>query len=76
MLTFHYKDKIATDPATHGAMLIPIILGSNKMTVLVTTGHNQYYPLYISISSVHNNIQQAHHGALALIAFLVIPKSK
>ena len=75
LLTFCYKDKIAEDPATHGAMLVPIILGSDKTTVSVATGHNEYYPLYISIGSVHNNIRQAHRGALALIAFLAIPKS-
>ena len=75
LLTFCYKDKIAKDPATHGAILIPIILGSDKTTVSVATGHNKYYPLYISIGSVHNNIQRAHCGTLALIAFLAIPKS-
>ena len=56
-------------------MLVPIILGSDKTTVSVATGHNEYYPLYMSIGSVHNNIRRAHRGALALIAFLVIPKS-
>jgi hypothetical protein len=59
----------------HGAMLIPIILGSDKTTVSVMMGNNQYYPLYLSIGSIHNNIRQAHHGGLALVAFLAIPKS-
>jgi hypothetical protein len=48
------KDKIAEDPNTHGAMLVPIILGSDKTTVSVATGHNEYYPLYASIGSIHN----------------------
>jgi hypothetical protein len=56
-------------------MLVPIILGSDKTTVSVATGHNEYYPLYVSIGSVHNNIRRAHRGALALVAFLAIPKS-
>lgn len=57
-------------------MLVPIILASDKTTVSVATGYNQYYPLYISIGCVHNNIRRAHRGALALIAFLAIPKSE
>jgi hypothetical protein len=69
------QDKISQDPTTHGAMLVPIILGSDKTTVSVATGHNEYYPLYVSIGSVHNNIRRALRGALALIAFLAIPKS-
>ena len=60
----------------HGAMFVPIILGSDKMTVSVATGHIQYYPLYISVGNVHNTVCRAHRNALALLAFLAIPKSK
>jgi len=56
-------------------MLVPIILGSDKTTVSVATGQNEYYPLYMSIGTVHNDIHRAHKGALALIGFLSIPKS-
>jgi Plavaka transposase len=71
---YFLKDKIAVDHRTHGAMLVPIILGSNKMTVSVVMGHNEYYPLYLSIGNVHNNIHQAHHGEVAVIMFLSILK--
>ena len=64
------------DPETHGAMLVPIILGSDKTTVSVGTGNNEYYPLYLSIGTVHNIICRAHQGAVSLIAFLAIPKSE
>jgi hypothetical protein len=57
-------------------MLVPVILGSDKTTVSVATGHNEYYPLYASIGIVHNNVRRAHRGAVALIAFLAIPKSR
>ena len=57
-------------------MLVPIILGSDKTTVSVATGHNEYYPLYISIGNVHNSIRRAHRGAVSLNAFLAIPKSE
>jgi len=60
----------------HGAMLVPIILGSDKTTVSVATGQNDYYPLYLSIGNVHNNTRRAHRNALILVAFLAIPKSK
>lgn len=56
-------------------MLVPIILGSDKTTVSVATGNNEYYPLYLSIGNVHNNVRRAHRGAVAVIAFLAIPKS-
>ncbi|KAF8221548.1 hypothetical protein L208DRAFT_1327316 [Tricholoma matsutake] len=35
-------DMIAEDPQTYGAMLVPIFSGSNKTTVLVATGHQEY----------------------------------
>ena len=47
---------IAKDPETHGSMFVPIILGSNKMTVSVATGHVEYWPLYGLICNIHNNI--------------------
>ena len=36
------QDQIAEDPITHGSMFVPIILGSDKTTVSVATGDNQY----------------------------------
>jgi len=69
------KDVLAKDPAMHGAMLVPIVLGSDKTTVSIATGQNDYYPLYLSIGNVHNNTHRAHWNSLVLIAFLAIPKS-
>jgi hypothetical protein len=56
-------------------MFVPIILGSNKTTVSVTTGHNKYYPLYVSIGNVHNSVHKVHCSAMALVSFLTMPKS-
>ncbi|KAG1884360.1 hypothetical protein F4604DRAFT_1574713 [Suillus subluteus] len=67
-------DEIAKDPATHGSTFIPVILGSDKTTVSVATGQNDYYPLYASIGNVHNNVRRAHRNAVAVIGFLAIPK--
>ncbi|KAG1860203.1 hypothetical protein DFJ58DRAFT_840085 [Suillus subalutaceus] len=54
-------------------MFIPIILGSDKTTVSVTTGHNQYWPVYMSISNIHNNMRRAHRNGVVLLGFLAIP---
>ena len=69
------KDEIARDPKTHGSTFCPIILSSDKTTVSVATGQNEYYPLYMSNGLVHNIVRRAHRNALTLIAFLAIPKS-
>lgn len=50
------QDTIAQDPNTHGTMIIPIILGSNKTTVLVGTGNNEYWLVYMSIGNIHNKV--------------------
>jgi hypothetical protein len=51
------KDIIAEDPETHGSVFCPIILGSDKTTVSVATGHNEYWPIYLSIGNIHNNVR-------------------
>ncbi|KIM89613.1 hypothetical protein PILCRDRAFT_1950 [Piloderma croceum F 1598] len=53
-------DIITQDPDTHGSMFMLIILGSDKTTVSVATGHNQYWPVYMSIGNIHNNTRCAH----------------
>ncbi|KAG1737112.1 uncharacterized protein EDB91DRAFT_1347909 [Suillus paluster] len=68
-------DDISNDCNMHGSMFILIILGSNKTTVSVGTGNNEYYPLYASIGNVHNNVRHAHCDALVVIGFLSIPKT-
>ena len=69
------QDAIAEDRSTHGSMFVPVILGSDKTTVSVATGQNEYYPLYISIGNVQNSVRRAHKNAVSLLAFLAIPKS-
>ena len=46
------------------------------MTVSVTMGQNEYYPLYILLGNVHNNVCQSHWNAVSIIAFLSILKSR
>ncbi|KAI5980377.1 hypothetical protein F5J12DRAFT_680817, partial [Pisolithus orientalis] len=67
-------DEIVKEPQAYGATFILIILGSDKTTISVATGQNDYWPVYLSISNVHNHVQHAHHNAVILLAFLPIPK--
>jgi len=55
-------------------MFIPFILGSDKTTVSVATGSNEFWPLYGSVGNVHNNVRRAHGTGFVLIGFLAIPK--
>ncbi len=55
-----------------GAMFVPILLGNDKTTVSVATGQNNFYPVYLSIGNVHNNVRRAHRNAVTVVAFLAI----
>jgi len=54
---------------------MPIILGSDKTTVSVGTGNNEYWPIYLSIGNIHNNIRCAHRNGVIVLGFLGILKS-
>ncbi|KAH9976493.1 hypothetical protein BJV74DRAFT_879576 [Russula compacta] len=68
-------NKIATDASTYGAMLVPVVAGSNKTTVSVATGHQEYHPVYASPGNISNTAHRGHGNAVLPIAFLPIPKS-
>ncbi|THH13423.1 hypothetical protein EW146_g6793 [Bondarzewia mesenterica] len=68
-------NKVAKDLTTHEVMFVPIILGSDKTTVSVATGQNEYYPLYISNGNIHNNVRCTHRNGVSLAGFLSIPKT-
>ncbi|KAI0075240.1 hypothetical protein K474DRAFT_1685420 [Panus rudis PR-1116 ss-1] len=69
-------DELAQNESTHGSMFVPIILGSDKTTVSVATGQNEYYPLYMSLGNFHNDARRAHCDAVIPIGFLAIPKGE
>jgi Plavaka transposase len=55
---------------------VPLIIGSNKTVVSVTTGQTEYHPLYLSIGNIHNSVRRAHRNSVVLIGFLSIPKCR
>jgi hypothetical protein len=70
-----YKDILAEDRQNEGPTFCPVILGSDKTTISVATGQNEYYLLYMSNGLIHNDVRRAHRNGVALIAFLTIPKA-
>jgi len=63
-------------PGANSAMFVAVIMDSDKIMVSVATGQTEYWPLYISIGNIHNNIHCGHGNGLVLVGFLAIPKSK
>ncbi|KAF8260235.1 hypothetical protein EI94DRAFT_1773744 [Lactarius quietus] len=59
---FREANRISQDKKLHGSMFIPIIAGSDKMTVSV-------YPVYIT-----NTTRRGHGNGVVPVAFLPIPK--
>lgn len=57
-------------------MLVPIVAGSDKTTVSVATGHQEYHPVYISPGNLSNTARRGHGNAVLPVAFLPIPKGK
>ncbi|KAG2101879.1 uncharacterized protein F5147DRAFT_746938 [Suillus discolor] len=72
---FRPTDLIAQNLETHGSTFVPLIMGSDKIIILVATGHTEYHPLYLSIGNIFNSVRRAHRNGVVLVGFLAIPKS-
>ncbi|TFK84740.1 hypothetical protein K466DRAFT_496044 [Polyporus arcularius HHB13444] len=72
---FKKADTLAANDTYRGAMLTPIIMGLDKTTVSVATGHQEFHPVYLSLGNIHNEMRRAHRDAVVPLAFLAIPKS-
>lgn len=73
-MSLDLQTELGEDPENHGAFFVPIILGSDKTTVSVATGNNEYWPVYMSIGNLHNSARRAHKNGLVVIGFLSTPK--
>ncbi|KAJ3564559.1 hypothetical protein NP233_g8222 [Leucocoprinus birnbaumii] len=70
-------DELAKDTRvrTHGAMLPSVVLGSDKTTVSVATGQNDFYTLYASLGNLQSHTRRSHPNSLAVVGFFAIPKA-
>ncbi|KAF8200520.1 hypothetical protein K438DRAFT_1822115 [Mycena galopus ATCC 62051] len=68
-------DLIAQNESTHGAMFVPVVAGSDKTTVSVATGHQEYHPVYVSPGVLTGIARRAHGNGVLPAAFLPIPKT-
>ncbi|KAJ7610408.1 hypothetical protein FB45DRAFT_1121445 [Roridomyces roridus] len=68
-------DEIAEDPQTHGSVFVPVVAGSDKTTVSVGTGHQEFHPVYISPGVLTGTARHAHGNGVLPAAFLPIPKT-
>jgi hypothetical protein len=56
-------------------MVVPIVAGSNKTTVSVATGHQEYHPVYMLPGNLTNMARHGHESSVLPVAFLPIAKS-
>ncbi|KAJ7800645.1 hypothetical protein B0H14DRAFT_3092576 [Mycena olivaceomarginata] len=68
-------DDIVQDPSMHGCMLVPLGAGSDKTTVSVATGHQEYHPVYVTPGNITNIVRRAHGNGVLPASFLPIPKA-
>ena len=55
-------------------MLTVVALGADKTTVTVSTGNQEFHPIYYMVVNIHNDMRRSHRDAVAPLAFLAIPK--
>ncbi|KAF8977475.1 hypothetical protein BDQ17DRAFT_1403369 [Cyathus striatus] len=68
-------DDMSHLPGSQDAIFIPIIAGSDKTTVSVATGHQEYHPVYMSPGNLTNTARRSRGNAVLPVAFLPIPKT-
>ena len=70
------QDEIAKNKSNCGAMFVLVVAGSDKTTVSVATGHQEYHPVYMSPGNLSNIARRSQGSAVIPVAFLPIPKGK
>lgn len=56
-------------------MFVLVVAGSDKTTISVATGSQEYHPVYGSLGNILNQAHRSHGSGMVPIAFLPIPKS-
>ncbi|KAJ7246765.1 hypothetical protein C8J57DRAFT_1674990 [Mycena rebaudengoi] len=57
-------DEITKDPANHGCMVAPVVAGSDKTTVSVATGHQEYHSAYVSLGNLSGTTRRGHNDVV------------
>ncbi|KAJ7150481.1 hypothetical protein C8R43DRAFT_1127959 [Mycena crocata] len=68
-------DLISVNKSMHGAVYVPVVAGSDKTTVSVATGHQEYHPVYVSPGVITGIARRAHGNGVLPGAFLPITKT-
>ncbi|KAJ7737732.1 hypothetical protein B0H16DRAFT_1762218 [Mycena metata] len=68
-------DILAENPDNLGCTFVPVVGGSDKTTVSVATGHQEYHPVYASPGILTGPARRAHGNGVLPVAFLAIPKT-
>ncbi|KAJ7833381.1 hypothetical protein B0H13DRAFT_2240376 [Mycena leptocephala] len=68
-------DIITEDLNNHGCTFVPIVAGSDKTTVSVATGHQEYHPVYVSPGILTGPARRGHGNGVLPVAFLAILKT-
>ncbi|KAJ7884750.1 hypothetical protein B0H14DRAFT_3128302 [Mycena olivaceomarginata] len=68
-------DILAENPNNLGCAFVAVVAGSDKTTVSVATGHQEYHPVYASPGILTGPARRAHGSAVLPVAFLAIPKT-
>ncbi|KAJ7163934.1 hypothetical protein C8R43DRAFT_1168740 [Mycena crocata] len=68
-------DLISQDEANVGTMYVPVVAGSDKTTVSVASGHQEYHPVYESPGNITGVARRAHGNGVLPVAFLPIAKT-
>ncbi|KAJ7769301.1 hypothetical protein B0H16DRAFT_1307410, partial [Mycena metata] len=68
-------DTIVADPSTHSATFVPLMAGSDKTTLSMAIGHQEYHPVYQSPGVLTGVARGSHGNGVLPVAFLPIPKS-
>ena len=64
-----WQDEISKDTSTHGSIFVPIYISSDKTTVSVATGQNDFHPVYMSVGNVHNLTDVRTLAGLSFLLF-------
>ncbi|KAJ7602026.1 hypothetical protein B0H17DRAFT_1342371 [Mycena rosella] len=63
------------NPDNHGCVFVPAVGGSDKTTVSVATGHQEYHPFYGSLGNLTGTARRAHGSGVLPVSFFAIPKT-